>query len=103
MKDETKEVRKISDIEQELREHPDVIAVKVWTVDDVFVSAADWAEDHDIVLDKDEWDELGRRARSGKGAGRMKHALEECCDDEWGTLYEYVHVEIDDIVKSRKA
>ena len=94
--------RKVSDIAQELRDHPNVIAVKVWTVGDVMDSAEIWAEDHDIVLDEYEWDELERRVRS-EGASRMNHALENCDDAEWDAVYEYVRVEIDDIVKSRKA
>ena len=53
---QTETHRKVADIAQELWDHPDVIAVKVWTVGDVLDSAANWAEDHDIVLDKCEWD-----------------------------------------------
>lgn len=97
------ETRKVADIAQELRDHPDVIAVKVWTVGDVMDSAAEWAESHDIVLENDEWGELERRARSGKDAGFMKCELEDCDDAEWDAVYDYVRVEIDDIVKSRKA
>ena len=94
--------RKVYDIEKELRDHPDVIAVKVWMVGDVMDSAADWAEGHGIVMDKWEWDELERRARSGEGASRMNRVLADCDDVEWDAVYDYVRVEIDDIVKSRK-
>lgn len=102
MPDTPNETRKVEDIAQELREHPDVVAVKVWTVEDVLDSAGDWAEDHVVAMDKCEWDELERRVRSGEGTGRMKHALADCSDDEWDAVYDYVRVEIDDIVKSRK-
>lgn len=93
--------RKVSDIAQELRDHPDVIAVKVWVVGDVMEAAEDWASNHEIVLDDDEWDELKGRAMSD-GAGRMKCALSDCTDNEWDAVYDFVRVEIDDIVKSRK-
>lgn len=93
--------REIADITKELRDHPDVIAVKVWTVWDVLDSADYWTSDHDIVLDKDEWDKLERRVRS-EGAGRMELALSDCTDREWDVVDDFVHVEIDNIVKSRK-
>ena len=95
------ETREIADIVKELRDHPDVIAVKVWTVKDVMESAEDWVSNHDIVMDKDEWDELERRARS-EGSGYLEHALSDCRDEEWDAVYDYVRIEIDDIVKSRK-
>lgn len=93
--------RKVSDIAQELRDHPNVIAVKVWTVSDVMEAADDWASNHEIVLDEDEWDELKNRAMSD-GAGRMECALSDCTDSEWDSVYEFARVEIDDIVKSRE-
>lgn len=84
---------------QEIREREEVIAVKVWQIEDLLQSEIYQYEEEGTKLTNKELDELTREMRND--AYELKPDLEDCRSEEWNAIDAFVKSHVEKILNKR--